>query len=256
MSKMNFSRGKFSRFISSKGFYVALAICLVGASAATWMAVDRTLGDIENQNNQMLQQDQPFADFPQVEDVEQNVPDVPNPLPDPSVWQPSSSTSSLPSEEPSAQSEQSEPSTEPAESPRLVYALPIRGDVISAYSNGELIRNITLGDWRTHDGMDIYAAKGEDICAAADGTVAEIRNDALWGTVVVLNHADGNQTLYCGLAPTLPVAVGDQVTAREAIGKLDGVPCEISEESHLHFAIRNEGKWLDPMAVLGGSPAA
>ncbi len=148
----------------------------------------------------------------------------------------------------------SAPSTPQATSPRLTYVLPIRGDVIQQYSDGELVKNPTLSDWRTHDGMDIYAEKGADICAAADGTVSEVRNDPLWGTVVVIDHADGMQTQYCGLHQNVAVAPGDTVTAKQAIGKLDGVPCEIADRSHLHFAMRKENAWVNPMDIFAPNP--
>ncbi|MGI6403425.1 MAG: peptidoglycan DD-metalloendopeptidase family protein [Oscillospiraceae bacterium] len=254
MSKLNFSKGKFSRFISSKGFYVALVVCLVGASVATWLAVDRTITGIERNNDQMLQNRQVFENPPLLEEVETKQPSIPQepvkPKQESSVSQPSSSTSSSLSEEPSKPAVQSKTSEPQPTSPKLTYALPIKGDIIKQYSNGELVKNITLGDWRTHDGMDIYAEKGADICAAADGTVVEVRDDPLWGTVVVIDHADGIQTHYCGLHKNVAVAVGDTVLVKQAIGKLDGVPCEISDKSHLHFAMRKDGAWINPMEVF------
>ena len=37
----------FQKFISGKGFYLALAVCLAGAGAAAWVAVDKTIESIE-----------------------------------------------------------------------------------------------------------------------------------------------------------------------------------------------------------------
>ena len=37
----------FQKFISGKGFYLALAVCLAGAGAAAWVAVDKTIENIE-----------------------------------------------------------------------------------------------------------------------------------------------------------------------------------------------------------------
>ncbi len=254
MSKLNFSKSKFSRFISSKGFYVALVVCLVGASAATWLAVDRTITGIERGNSEMLQNKQVFENPPLLEEVETKQPSIPQepvrPKQESSASQPSSSTSSSLSEEPSKPAVQSKTSEPQQTSPKLTYALPIKGDIIKQYSDGELVKNITLGDWRTHDGMDIYAEKGSDICAAADGTVVEVKDDPLWGTIVIIDHADGVQTHYCGLHKNVAVAVGDTVLVKQAIGKLDGVPCEISDKSHLHFAMRRDGVWINPMEIF------
>jgi hypothetical protein len=43
MANSEFQNGKFARFIAGKGFYVLLAICLVGTGAAAWAPVNRTL---------------------------------------------------------------------------------------------------------------------------------------------------------------------------------------------------------------------
>ena len=253
MSKLRFSKGKFSRFISSKGFYVALAICLIGASAATWMAVDRTITGIENQNTELLtREENPFVNFPPAEGVDQRQHGVPLERPPQSEQEQPSSTSSSSPEESSEPPAQSTLSIVPSTSQVLVYALPVRGDIVNQFSNGELVRNNTLGDWRTHDGMDIRADRGTDILAAADGVVEEIRNDPLWGTTIVLSHADGRQTIYSGLNSAVPVTVGEKVSIRQSIGKLEGVPAEISDGIHLHFAVRYDGRWIDPMEVLTG----
>lgn len=247
MSKMNFSKSKFSKFISSKGFYVALAVCLVGASAATWVAVNRTISGIENANSRILESESQFRDFPSLEEVEKTVPDVPKQYLPPASSSSTASSSSAPSSEPAESSDA--PVISPV-SPTLAYALPAKGKILNPFSNGELIKNITLGDWRTHDGVDIAMSKGDEVLAAADGVVTDIKNDPLWGTVVTIKHADGNETIYCGLEAALPVKVGENVMVKQSIGRLDGVPCEISEEPHLHFAMKQNGSWVDPLSVI------
>jgi len=253
MSNLKFSKGKFARFISSKGFYLAMAVCLAGAGVATYMAVDRTINVIENTASGSGQDANLFANFPELEEVEQRVHGVPleREQPDSSASQPSSSTSSSSSEESSEPEEPSEPSMAPARSPTLTYTLPVRGDITAPFSDGELVRSTAMGDWRTHDGIDISAQRGTDVLAAAEGIVAEVRSDPLWGTVVVIDHADGHQSHYSGLAANVPVAVGDSVTARQAIGVLEGVPLEMAERPHLHFAIRRDGAWVNPMDLIG-----
>lgn len=248
MSKLSFSSSKFSKFITSKGFYVAIAVCLVGAGAATWLAVDRTITGIEKNNNQIIQNENRFNEFPQLEEAEKKQEGVTAPKPSaPSSSSSTQSSSSAP------ELKRTEPSEQPAASlqlPTLAYALPIKGDIINQYSNGELVKNVTLGDWRTHDGVDIYADKGVEVLAAADGVVTGIKNDPLWGTIVTIDHADGKQSIYCGLDKTVPVKVGENVLVRQVIGKLDGVPCEISDENHLHFSMKQGGAWIDPLSVM------
>ena len=48
---------------------------------------------------------------------------------------------------------------------------PVSGRILNAYSGDELVYNKTLGDWRTHNGIDYAAAKGEKVSAPAAGKV-------------------------------------------------------------------------------------
>ena len=259
MSRLKFSKGRFSRFISSRGFYSALALCLAGAGIATWMAVDRTINVIEHTGSQFFQEENVFAIFPELEEVELRVPGVPlenrqqpepPEPPKPPEQLPSSPISSSYSEEPSEPQEQSQPPAQPAVSQRLVYVLPLRGDIVKPFSDGELVRNQAFGDWRTHDGIDISAEKGAEILAAAQGIVSEIRSDPLWGTVIIIDHADGYQTHYSGLSSNVPVKQGESVEARQSIGQLEGVPFEASDRTHLHFAVMRDGAWVNPLDLI------
>ena len=259
MSNLKFSKGKFARFISSRGFYAALAVCLLGAGVATYMAVDRTINVLEQTGAGVLGENL-LPPLPEVEEVagsahgvplERERPQPAQPQPEQSERQPSLPTSSSYSEEPSAQPAPSAQPVQPTVSPRLSYVLPVVGDIVKPFSDGELVRNVTMGDWRTHDGIDIQAEPGTQVYAAADGVILEIRTDPLWGTVVVIDHADGYQTHYSGLAANVPVQVGEQVTGRQAIGQLEGVPSENQGgRVHLHFAVLRDGAWVNPMDLI------
>jgi murein DD-endopeptidase MepM/ murein hydrolase activator NlpD len=107
-----------------------------------------------------------------------------------------------------------------------------------------------LGEWRTHNGVDIKAERGTEVIAAAEGTVADASRDERWGAVVVLDHPDGKQTTYAGLAWPLPVKAGDVVTARQVIGKIEGVPIESADGIHLHFELRVDGVRADPLSLI------
>lgn len=53
----------FQKFISGKGFYLALAVCLAGAGAAAWVAVDKTIQSVEPApmaEKPQLKQEQPY----------------------------------------------------------------------------------------------------------------------------------------------------------------------------------------------------
>ncbi len=66
----------------------------------------------------------------------------------------------------------------------------------------QLAFNATTRDWRTHDGVDLTAAEGAPVRAAANGTVTAVYDDELLGTTVVIGHDDGCVTYYQNLAAT------------------------------------------------------
>ncbi|WP_195282447.1 M23 family metallopeptidase [Harryflintia acetispora] len=270
------NHSKFGKFLSSKGFYIALAVCVVGAGAAAWVAIDSTMNSITAQDEKKLQNppaassqadsgeagdelDWGFSDLKEAERKVEDVEISSSSAPEEKKEETKSSTSS-PAQPQQALS--SEPSADvldlfskPAgssEQPILAYSLPVMSEVFNPYSGGELVKNVTLNDWRTHDGIDIKAAKGTDVMACADGTVSKIYDDALWGTCVEIEHAGSLVSVYCGLDnQTLGVQEGQQVKVKDVIGKADKVPCEISLENHIHFGLKQAGKWVDPVETMG-----
>ena len=105
----------------------------------------------------------------------------------------------------------------------------------------------TMGDWRTHDGVDIAAALGTHVMAGADGTVTDVYDDPLYGTTVVISHGGGYETVYSNLAATPTVEIGDKVSAGDTIGAVGTTAiCEAGEVYHLHFAMSCDGASLDP----------
>ena len=47
------------------------------------------------------------------------------------------------------------------------------------------------------------------------------------------------------------VQEGDEVKVKDTIGQVDKIPCEISLQSHLHFGMKQDGKWADPVSTMG-----
>ena len=125
------------------------------------------------------------------------------------------------------------------------------GDVERGYTMEALAYDVTMADWRTHDGVDILAQQGEVVCAAADGEVESIEQDDLYGTTVVISHGNGIKTVYSNLADTPTVAVGDKVKSGAVIGSVGKTAiCEIGQGSHIHFAMSKDGQSIDPMNYL------
>ena len=137
-----------------------------------------------------------------------------------------------------------------AEAPQLIVS-PLKGDVLTVFSMDALVYSETLGDWRTHDGIDISAKPGATVQAACAGTVESVEDDALMGTTVVISHKDGYQTTYANLQSIPTVEAGDTVTAGQVIGAVGTTAAAESLQSpHLHFSVTKDGEAVDPNKFL------
>ena len=137
-----------------------------------------------------------------------------------------------------------------AEIPRQLVD-PLEGEVVTAFSMEELVYNATLGDWRTHDGVDIAAEAGTSVLAASSGTVISVEEDPLMGTTVVIEHDGGYQTTYSNLQAEPSVAEGDTVSAGQIIGTVgDTAAAEAAQGPHLHFSVTCDGEPVDPQSFL------
>ena len=126
------------------------------------------------------------------------------------------------------------------------------GDVLTAFSMEELVYSPTLGDWRTHNGVDIAAQQGTTVLAASAGAVLSVTDDPLMGTTVVLEHDNGYQTTYANLQAKPNVEAGDPVSAGQIIGAVGTTAAAESGQPHLHFAVTKDGKAVDPNEYLNG----
>ncbi|MCL2053303.1 MAG: M23 family metallopeptidase [Oscillospiraceae bacterium] len=130
---------------------------------------------------------------------------------------------------------------------------PINGEVINIFSDGELVKSKTLNVWRTHDGVDIAGDIGEKVKSMSSGVVTQVYDDQALGVTVIIDHGDGLEGHYSNLSKDVRVTEGDSVSAGTVIGEIgDTTVSEISEPSHLHFAVRKNGEWIDPIALISG----
>lgn len=117
--------------------------------------------------------------------------------------------------------------------------------VVRAYSMDALAYDVTMEDWRTHAATDYGGKLGDDVLAAADGTVLEVGENALYGTYLVVEHSGGMQSRYAGITD-LNVAKGDNVKAGQVLAHLGkAMPAEAKQGIHLHFELTKDGKPVD-----------
>jgi murein DD-endopeptidase MepM/ murein hydrolase activator NlpD len=133
------------------------------------------------------------------------------------------------------------------------YLCPISGTVSQKHVVDDLIYSETMGDWRTHAGMDIAASLGTTVSASADGTVREVFEDAMMGTCVSVEHEGGVITVYKNLSATLAdgIKAGASVKSGQAIGTVgETAISELADEPHLHFEMTVNGEVVDPLDYL------
>ena len=228
---------KVKNVLSGIGFYGTLAVCLLVVGVCGWVL----LQDREDPLPQQAVTPQVPVSQP-VEMPEVRLPTVETLEPAP-VPVPPKETKELPEVE-------VDHTPVAAEAPRLVVA-PLRGDVLTAFSMEELVYSPTLGDWRTHNGVDIAADAGTEVCAAADGEVYTVYEDDSMGYTVVIRHDGGYLTRYASLSQDIPVKSGDAVSAGQVIGYVgDSALVETTLGSHIHFSVTHQDEPMNPADFL------
>lgn len=138
---------------------------------------------------------------------------------------------------------------EPVKDPTFSY--PVKGEIIQNYAKEQLVYSQTLGEWITHEGIDIKANKTTVINASADGKVKYIKNDPRYGLTVIMEHANGFSSVYSNLLTAEFVSVGEELKSGQPIGTVGNTAAfEILDEPHLHFEILKEGEAVDPNMYL------
>ncbi len=226
------------KFLHGKGFALVLAACLLAAAAAGVWAV-RTVRDELRQNltdltnpsstarqtipepepdpDVGLEEEELWLDLPDTaEQAANSVAGVPQPVPGSSSASSGAASGSGSVHEPSALRTDSAPA---ASSAAPASTQPFSGRVLNAYSGDELVYSKTLGDWRTHNGVDYACAEGSEVSAPCSGKV------------------------------TPAVKPGDTVTAGQKLGTVGTISCECAEEAHIHLEVLQNGQYLDPAKI-------
>jgi murein DD-endopeptidase MepM/ murein hydrolase activator NlpD len=131
------------------------------------------------------------------------------------------------------------------------------GDLLGdSLADGEVAQLSSEFGWRwrrMHGGVDWAMPTGTPVRAWRDGTVKVAQSMFGYGRLVILEHAGDYLTYYAHLS-RFNVRVGQAVSAGEVIAYSGNTGN--STGPHLHFEVHERGVHLDPVAVLGGEPAA
>ena len=212
----NKSKG-FRSFLKEKGYYIVLLLCAVAVGTSGYFLLRQGKTPAVLESSASVSQGGASAPTTPTKDVKDVIATDPT-----------------------------EPA-EPSEPKRLTTVRPVDGETLYAFAADHLAFNETTRDWRTHEGVDLSAAIGQNVVAAADGSVYTIYDDESFGMTVVLRHTDGYTTHYSNLAEEVAVKVGDTVSAGDmlgTVGQTAGV--ETVSQPHLHFAVYQNNTPVDP----------
>ena len=222
---------------TNKKFKIAYAftfIIAIGALLFTKISSEKSLGNINSLENTTTKQQITTTEKIVVEEtVRQNLTNIPDTR--------------------EATEENKETEKDKYNKPyRDYYCLPFGNQIIKDYSNMNPVYSKTLGDWRTHNGIDFSGEAGGAVVAISYGEVISIYEDTLFGTCVLIDHGNGVTAKYCGLnKDTLNVREHSAVKSEDIIGYLGEIPCEKQEGAHLHFEITHNGELVEPLELMG-----
>ena len=213
MKKQGFA--KVRDFMKGKGFVVALMLSVAAVGFSTYYAYNSIMNSFEEGTGS----ENLFVD------VDKNQGGIPKDTAAP-ITNPQETVS------PSETTAETEPAATAANnffSSKSPRALPIEGEIINPYSDGELVKSETLNLWQTHDGIDI--------------------EDGLWGVCISIDHGDGYVSSYCGVDKSVPVTIGQEVACGDVIAKAGNTAeCECALPSHLHFEVKKDGEFVSPLS--------
>ncbi len=123
---------------------------------------------------------------------------------------------------------------------KFIWPCPSSSRITSGFGSRS---SPTEGASTNHQGIDIGAGTGNDILAAADGTVTIATYSYSAGNYVMISHGGGVSTVYMHCSK-LNVSPGQTVKQGQVIGAVGSTG--YSTGPHLHFGIRSGGAYVNP----------
>lgn len=243
---------KLGDFAMGKGFYIVLFLCIATIGISGYYLLKTVVND--------TRATAPVGGGASVTIPDQSAakPTVPSPgVKDdapvtPARPSPSTKPAAQPDDPEPVKDDTPQPDTQPSkETLSKVFTWPVQGTVLRNFSVETLSLDPTLGDWRTHGGLDIAAAQGVKVLSISAGTVEQVYTDGLMGTTVVVDHGGGLQSWYCNLADEVLVEAGDTVDIGSELGIVgSSAIAEVGVDSHVHLETLLNGQPVDPREYL------
>ena len=239
------NRKSFREMMKGRAVYIALSVCVLAAGAVSYASIKTPVPKTDvpttvrsetstytHVNERVLPDDTTAAPEPVSDRTEIAAPSDP---PAEAVFD----NAAEPLESTTAAAKQ------------IVYSLPCGAKLGADFSMGVPVFSATMGDYRTHNGVDFTAEAGTPVCAIAEGKVTKVENDPLFGNTVTVDHGSGVISRISGLADEGLIFEGADVYSETVLGVVGNIPVEAAEDSHIHLEIRVNGVLRDPLEVMG-----
>lgn len=232
-------------YVTGKGFYKVIGACLAVVVLAAWFV---SAGISKKPNTDLTQNSSPVS-IPRI--VSDPNPTGQTGLSDQLLEGANSTAPVAASGTQTPVSEPDDDTEETAAPAKLLFVMPVSGELVTQYSDTQPIYSPTFRDWRVHAAVDLAGEVGTPVRAAAEGTVTSIKNDLMWGTTVTITHPGGYETKYCNLGAKPTVSENAKVEVGQVIGSIgQTAQAEVGQEPHLHFVLYKDGLPVDPATEI------
>ncbi|MDR0738843.1 MAG: M23 family metallopeptidase [Oscillospiraceae bacterium] len=255
------TQGK-KKFKTTKGFYIAVAVCLLvigGATFSTFLSVRNLVSPQDSINLKLPEKNQENVTNSQTDESRQEdnaskeagaQPRKHHRSKEDKKDVPAAPRNNDHVERPKSDFKQSAEVAVGRKPDDGLVDYPVSKNVIKPFSDAP-IHSKTMLDWRTHNGIDLEAEKASDVKTIANGKVRSISKDEIMGITVVIEHPNGVLAYYSGLDENTDLKEGSQVKLGQKIGTVGVIPSESEDKSHIHLGIQKDGKWINPIDILG-----
>ena len=222
-------------FLQKRGFYVVLGLCIlcIGIAAAVALLPGKTAPPASTPPSQA--QAAGMSEDERLQEAARPTPAATvaiTPAPTPAATQKPAATAT-------------------PKKPQGKAAPPVPGAVIWGYAMDTLLYSETLEQWTTHEGVDLKAKAGDEVIVIRAGTVSRVFEDDALGVCVEVKHDGGLTSLYGNLMSDPPVTEGERLDAGDTVGYTGATALsECGMEPHVHFALYQNGKSVDPTAYV------
>lgn len=237
----------FEELAMGKGFYIVLALSLTAVGISGYYLLDavtdpltpaatQTPVTVPGEQEVITPSEEQTPTRPVQQPVEVTLPDEAEPAAEP-----------VP--EPTQPAAAPQPKPEPAAP--TVFTWPVKGEILRDFSVETLSPDPTMGDWRTHAGLDVAADLGARVLCMTEGDVTDIWEDEKLGTCIRVEHGGKLESVYANLSPEPTVKVGDHMEIGAILGAVGNTAvAESGLQPHLHLEVFRDGEPTDPTELL------